>query len=71
MARTVAARRLLVWLHVVTSVGWMGQALALMALLAAAVSADDRGAQLRAARLPGAPPAPDGEQPGRMVALGQ
>jgi hypothetical protein len=40
MARTVTARQLLVWLHVVTSVGWMSQAFALLALLAAAVSAD-------------------------------
>ena len=40
MARTVTARQLLVWLHVVTSVGWMSQAFALMALLAGAVSAD-------------------------------
>jgi hypothetical protein len=40
MARTVTARHLLVWLHVVSSVGWMSQAFALMALLAAAVSTD-------------------------------
>jgi hypothetical protein len=40
-SRTVAARRLVVWLHVVSSVGWMGQALALMALLAGALATGD------------------------------
>lgn len=42
MARGTAqrARHLLVWLHVVTSVSWMSQALALFALLVLGLSAD-------------------------------
>jgi hypothetical protein len=36
-------RNLLVWLHVVTSVAWMSQALALLALLVTGLSASDAG----------------------------
>lgn len=47
----VRLRQIVVWLHVVTSVGWMSQALALMALLAAVATGDgsDGGAYARAA----------------------
>ncbi len=42
------SRNLLVWLHVVTSVGWMGQALALFALNVFALSAGDTATRLSA-----------------------
>jgi hypothetical protein len=43
------ARKLVVALHVVTSVGWMGQAVALLALLIAILAADTLTAQAHAA----------------------
>lgn len=42
------ARNLLVWLHAVTSVAWMSQALALLALLVTGLSAGDAGVWLSA-----------------------
>ncbi|WP_424187521.1 hypothetical protein ACOBQX_06885 [Actinokineospora sp. G85] len=41
-------RRLLVWLHVLTSVSWMAQALALLVLLATAEAADDPAVRVAA-----------------------
>lgn len=48
-----AARDLLVWLHVVTSVGWMSQALALFALVVygAAIEGQQRAAAFTMAEL--------------------
>jgi|GEM_PF-1598555 len=40
-----AARQILVWLHVLTSVGWMSQALALFTLLSYGMTAGDRQAR--------------------------
>ncbi len=40
--RTKTWRQLTVWLHIVTSVGWMGQALALFTLLVIGRTSDDR-----------------------------
>jgi hypothetical protein len=45
---TQRSRHLLVWLHVVTSVGWMSQALAIFTLLVFGISADDPGTRLSA-----------------------
>jgi hypothetical protein len=42
------SRDLLVWLHVVTSVGWMSQALALFALLVTGLTTDDPALRLSA-----------------------
>lgn len=42
------SRNLLVWLHVVSSVAWMSQALALLALLITGLNASDAGVRLSA-----------------------
>src|SRR3954464_14629776 len=41
-------RQAVVWLHVVTSVGWMGQALALFVLLALGLGSEDSATRIAA-----------------------
>ena len=41
-------RQLVVWLHVVTSVGWMSQALVLFTLLVVSFTSDDPGMRISA-----------------------